>query len=550
MDLIKNYIEARMGGLVYHSIKYDPEELIHTNNRTNSRNNNRKRGYVQAFKDSISEFSKKFYSIADDDLGDSDEEVDNEIETDNNKVVDNEKYNTKNSYVEEMLTQKQTLECNQPHKHGKVDIVLDLHYGDNGKGAIIDHLLATGKYNISVRQTGSSNCGHVVYIDGEKYVFHMMPTGIIHEDVIAVIGTNCVIPLDELELELTGLFGANATFAKYAERLKISDRAQITLPIYKEIDRWIETSRGSGKIGSTLKGVGPAYTAKHARNGIRVCDLYYPDYLRECLNSMSELYERSYPGIDMNIEATMEYLAEFAEKIKNNIIDIGTYLNDALAHELNIIVEGSQGMSLDINNGNYPFVTSTECGVSSVLSGLSISHEHIRDVIGVIKTYATRVGSGPFVTELKDNNANGEKLQEIGKEFGSTSGRKRRCGWLDLYNIGYNAMISGVNVLNVNKLDVLDTFEEISVCVGYEDENGAELDRYPASFKELEECKPIYSILPGWRTNTTDIREFDKLPLNAQVLIDVIQDELRKYSPKLVVKYIKNGPDREQIIVM
>ena len=533
MNYIKNYIEERMGGFANEQIKYESDELPKNNNY-------RKRGYVQAFKDSICEFSKKFYSIADEDLTDSDDESTNDNTNNNKENISDLFDNMRNS---------STISHNRDNNNsGAVDIVLDLHYGDNGKGAIIDHLLSTGKYDIAVRQTGSSNCGHVVYVDGEKYVFHMMPTGIIHDNVVAVIGSNCVIPLDELELELKGLFGFNTTLEKFADKLKISDRAHITLPIYKEIDRWIENSRGAGKIGSTLKGVGPAYTAKHARNGIRICDLYYPDYLRECLNSLSELYERSYPGITMNIEDTMEYLSSYAEKIKYNIIDIGSYLNKELKNGANIIVEGSQGMSLDINNGNYPFVTSTECGVSSVLSGLSISHVYIRDVIGVIKTYATRVGSGPFVTELTD--ITGSKLQEIGREVGSTSGRRRRCGWLDLYNIGYNAMISGVNVLNINKLDILDSFDEISLCVGYEDSNGNRLNSYPASPKELEECRPIYIVLPGWCVNTSTIREFDKLPLNAQVFIDIIQDELRKYCSELNVRYVKNGPDREQIITL
>lgn len=523
MDFVKNYIETRVGKYIAQSQKYDTDEFT-----TNTTTTNRKRGYIQAFKDSLNEFSKQFYSIADDDL---------DSEYENSSVSSNESISDMINNIHETNTQ-----C------GKVDIVLDLHYGDNGKGAIIDYLLSTGKYSIAVRQTGSSNCGHVVYVDGEKYVFHMMPTGIIHNNIIAIIGSNCVIPLDELEQELKGLFGINATLEQFSDRLKISDRAHITLPIHKEIDRWIENSRGDSKIGSTLKGVGPAYTAKHGRNGIRICDLYQPEYLRECLNSLSELYERSYPGVNMNIEDTMDYLLQYAEKIKHNVIDIGTYINKSLKKGSNIIVEGSQGMSLDINNGNYPYVTSTECGVSSVLSGLSISHEYIGDVIGVIKTYATRVGSGPFVTEL--NNSIGEKLQEIGREFGSTSGRKRRCGWVDLYNIGYNAMISGVNVLNINKLDILDVFDEISLCVGYEDVNSEKIDRYPSSFRELEQCKPIYITLPGWLKNTKNIRKFQDLPLNAQVFIDVIQDELRKYNPKLNVKYIKNGPDREQIIIM
>jgi adenylosuccinate synthase len=422
----------------------------------------------------------------------------------------------------------------------KVDVLLGLQWGDEGKGKLVDFI--TPNYDIIARFQGGANAGHTLIFNGEKHVLHLIPSGIFRDNCVNVIGSGVVIDPISLKEEIQTLesFGIDVK-----SKLLISRRAHLILPTHRLLDKASEQSKGKSKIGSTLKGIGPAYMDKTGRNGIRVGDikndskLNYQKLVQKHLDLLS-IYE------DFEIDAN-QYEAEelkwfdAIEFIKSyNIVDAEHYINKALSNRKTVLAEGAQGSMLDVDHGTYPFVTSSNTTISGVCSGLGVSPHAIGNITGIFKAYATRVGSGPFPTEL--DNEVGEKMRSIGGEFGATTGRPRRCGWLDLPALKYAIMINGVTELNMMKLDVLSGFETIQVCTGYQ--IGDEIFTETIPFDLSTEIKPILKEFKGWNVDITAIRNFEDLPQLAKDYISFIQLETNKPITRISV-----GPDRTQTIM-
>ncbi|OFX69863.1 MAG: adenylosuccinate synthase, partial [Bacteroidetes bacterium GWE2_29_8] len=379
-----------------------------------------------------------------------------------------------------------------------VDVLLGLQWGDEGKGKIIDVL--TPKYDIVARFQGGPNAGHTLMFDKKKIVLHTIPSGVFHQSK-NIIGNGVVIDPIEFIKEVDDLINAGA---KIFEKLLISKKANLILPTHKLLDKVIELSKGVNKIGSTLRGIGPAYSDKISRQAIRIGDLSNNEEFINKYNSLSkkhfeliDFYKKQYNLEIDDIDFTLmeKKWFEGIELIKKfRFIDSEIYINEKISNNKNIIAEGAQGTMLDIDFGTYPFVTSSNTTTAGVCTGLGIPPTQINDVIGIFKAYTTRVGAGPFPTELND--ANGDKLREYGKEFGSTTGRSRRCGWLDLPILRYAIMINGVTKLVMMKADVLDNFEAIKICTHYEYDG--KIISHPPYSLENNNVKPIYKVMKGW----------------------------------------------------
>ena len=394
------------------------------------------------------------------------------------------------------------------------------------------------KVDIVARYQGGANAGHTLVVDGQTYVLHLIPSGILHPDVTCVIGNGVVIdPVALLEeIKLLEEFGISI-----AGRLKISHKAHLIMPYHKLLDELIEREQ---KIGTTGRGIGPAYIDKYNRSGIRIVDLLdrerLEEKLREAIAQKNEVFRKFYDAEELDVEKMVaEYLA-FDEAMDDYITDTTSFLNEALAEGKNILVEGAQGALLDIDHGTYPFVTSSSPTSGGACTGLGIPPTAITDVTGIAKAYCTRVGAGPFMTELDDEI--GESLRKAGSEFGATTGRPRRCGWLDLFALKYSAMINGIDELVLTKLDVLDTFEEIKVCTGYEVE-GKRLKYFPSDCETLDKVVPQFETLPGWNCELKSGLGYDELPEATRNYIKRIEDYVG-----IPVRYLGVGPGREQII--
>ena len=418
-----------------------------------------------------------------------------------------------------------------------VDVILGLQWGDEGKGKIVDYF-APG-YEMIARFQGGPNAGHTLYVEGKKIVLHQIPSGIFRENKINLIGNGVVLDAVILkkECESVASFGVD-----YKKSLYISERAHLILPSHRAIDRASEAAKGREKIGSTLKGISPAYMDKTGRNGLRVGDLLDKDFLSK-YQQLRKKHQQILDNFsfDEDISQAENEFFEALEFLKTLKIVNGEYfINDAIQSGKRILAEGAQGSMLDVDFGTFPFVTSSNTITAGVCSGLGISPQKIKEVIGITKAYCTRVGSGPFPTELDDEM--GELIRKNGNEFGSTTGRPRRCGWIDLVALNFACMINGVTKLVMTKADVLDKIDILKVCNKYE-VNGKETLQVPFQM-EGKKVVPLYKEFKGWNKDITGIKDFKNIPVEMNVYIDYINSTLG-----IPVKYISNGPGTEQIIV-
>ena len=420
-----------------------------------------------------------------------------------------------------------------------VDLLLGLQWGDEGKGKIVDVL--TSHYDIIARFQGGPNAGHTLEFDGIKHVLRTIPSGIFHAKAINIIGNGVVMDPVVFQKELEGL-------SKYELNLKnkllLSRKAHLILPTHRLLDAASEASKGKAKIGSTLKGIGPTYMDKTGRNGLRIGDIEMPDFeiryraLADKHESMIAFYN---VDLQYDLKEMEEEFFESIEVLKTlTFIDSEVYLNEALKQGKSILAEGAQGSLLDIDFGTYPFVTSSNTTAAGACTGLGIAPNKVKEVFGIFKAYTTRVGSGPFPTELFDEN--GQKMAKIGNEFGSVTGRPRRCGWLDLVALKYAVQINGVTQLYMMKGDVLSGFETLKVCTAYE-YNGIKVSHLPFSI-EPENVKPIFETLEGWHSDLTGVQDYEVLPSAFKTYIEFIENYL-----EVPIKVVSVGPDRTQTII-
>ena len=416
----------------------------------------------------------------------------------------------------------------------KVDVILGLQWGDEGKGKVVDVL--TPNYDIVARFQGGPNAGHTLEFENQKYIIRSIPSGIFQQGKINIIGNGVVLDPALFKAEVEAL---EASGHPLTDRLFISKKAHLILPTHRLLDAAMELAKGDSKIGTTGKGIGPTYTDKVGRNGLRVGDLFH---------NFEEKYKKATARhIEMLAQLNFEYDLEeieaewFAgvEKLKQfNIIDSENYINKSLASG-KVLAEGAQGSMLDIDFGSYPFVTSSNTVCAGACTGLGVSPHKIGDVFGVFKAYCTRVGSGPFPTELFDDD--GQQMRDVGHEYGSVTGRPRRCGWIDLVALRYTVMINGVTKLVMMKSDVLDAFETIKVCVAY-NINGEETEDMP--FDICENIEPIFIELPGWKTDMTKMQSEDEFPEEFNNYLSFLEDELG-----VPIAIVSVGPNRAQTII-
>jgi len=416
-----------------------------------------------------------------------------------------------------------------------VTVLVGSQWGDEGKGKIVDIL--SEKFKIVARYQGGANAGHTVIIGDKKYILHLIPSGILREDVICVIGNGVVIDPTALleEIELLEKNGINVE-----GRLFISHNAHLIMPYHKLLDQISEG--GERKIGTTGRGIGPCYIDKFARKGIRIVDLLNRTELekkiRINLKEKNELLKKVYEHEGLDVDKIVKEYLEFDERIDKYIKDVPTFLHSAIQDGTSILLEGAQGTMLDVDHGTYPYVTSSSPTSGGASTGTGIPPTLINSVIGIVKAYTTRVGNGPFPTELLDND--GEKLREVGSEFGATTGRPRRCGWYDAFLVGYSQMVNGITSVAITKLDVLSGFEKIKVCVAYE-LNGKRIKYFPTSVEQLSAVKPIYEELDGWNEDITICQSYDQLPTKTKDYLNFIA----KHSG-IKIDIISVGPKRRQ----
>jgi adenylosuccinate synthase len=420
----------------------------------------------------------------------------------------------------------------------KIDVILGLQWGDEGKGKIVD-FLAT-RYDIVARFQGGPNAGHTLHFDGGKYVLHTIPSGIFRSGLINIIGNGVVIDPIVLAREMDSIAGK---VPDYAKRLLVARKAHLILPSHRLLDAASEAAKGKQKIGSTLKGIGPAYMDKTGRNGLRVGDLELSDFHSryETLKKKHLDLLRLYPWFEFDLGAEEARFFEGVERLRTiRFVDSEYYINQALSNGQRILAEGAQGSMLDIDFGTYPYVTSSNTIVAGVCSGLGVPASAIGDVIGVTKAYCTRVGSGPFPTELLDEI--GEYIRREGNEFGSTTGRPRRCGWIDLVQLKYTCMVNGVTKIALTKIDILNNFADIAFATAY-NIDGHKTEQLPFELSNPV-LAPHYDTLPGWQTTLEGIHSFDQLPETAQTYIRRLEDYLQ-----VPFSFVSTSPQREDLII-
>ncbi len=419
----------------------------------------------------------------------------------------------------------------------KVDIVLGLQWGDEGKGKVVDVL--TPNYGVIARFQGGPNAGHTLKFDGHSFVLHTIPSGIFRDDAVNVIGNGVVLDPAIFAEEIADLAKSGI---EVISKVKISKKAHLILPTHRVLDAASEQAKGKTKIGSTLKGIGPTYMDKTGRNGLRVGDILSAKFM-ERYQTLKQKHQAMIASYNYEYDITEYEQKWFAgiELLKQfDIIESEHSINDYLLEGKAILAEGAQGALLDVDFGTYPFVTSSSTTSAGVCSGLGVAPTKIGDVYGIFKAYCTRVGSGPFPTELFCDT--GEKLCLVGHEYGATTGRRRRCGWLDMVALKYSVMINGVTQLIMMKADVMNEFETIKVAMAY-DIDGVETDRFPYETNE-DNIKPIYKEMKGWNCDLTGITEYDKLPVELQDYVKFIETETG-----VPVKIVSIGPDRSETII-
>lgn len=418
-----------------------------------------------------------------------------------------------------------------------VSVLVGSQWGDEGKGKIVDIL--SDRYDIVARYQGGANAGHTIVIGDTEYILHLIPSGILREGRECVIGNGVVIDPNALldEIKFLEEHGINIK-----GRLYISQNAHLIMPYHKILDSIRES--GDNKIGTTGRGIGPCYIDKYDRKGIRIVDLLNKKILEEKIRANLEeknnIIKKLYHKEELDVDAIVkEYLA-FDEAIDQYITDVPSYLDAAIREGKSVLMEGAQGALLDVDHGTYPYVTSSHPTSGGACTGVGIPPTQITSVIGIVKAYVTRVGLGPFPTELLGEK--GEQLRQWGHEFGATTGRPRRCGWFDAFLLNYSRMINGISKVAITKLDVLSNLDEIKVCIGYE-LNGKKLNSFPTSVDILDKVKPIYETLPGWKTDITEVRNYDDLPAETKSYLGFISEK-----SGFEISIISVGPKRSQTI--
>ena len=420
-----------------------------------------------------------------------------------------------------------------------MDVLLGLQWGDEGKGKIVDVLAP--QYEVVARFQGGPNAGHTLEFDGIKHVLHQIPSGIFRSQILNIIGNGVVLDpiILKKEIEALGKFSID-----YRKNLVISKKATIIIPTHKLLDAAYEQAKGDKKIGSTLKGIGPTYQDKIGRSALRIGDVLSPDF-KEKYATLLDKHKSTLSFYSYPLDALEEMERQFFEAIEFvktlPLIDSEYTVNEALQAKKRILAEGAQGSLLDIDFGSYPFVTSSNTMTAGACTGLGVAPSKIGEVFGIFKAYCTRVGSGPFPTELLDST--GEAMRKEGNEFGSTTGRPRRCGWLDLPALKYSIMINGVTQLFMMKADVLNIFEEIKVCTAYELPSGEHIEKLPFEINELD-AKPVYKTMKGWHCSLADVKTYEEFPAPLKEYVNYLEQELN-----VPIKLVSIGPDRTQTIM-
>ncbi|MCJ7593159.1 MAG: adenylosuccinate synthase [Desulfobacterales bacterium] len=421
-------------------------------------------------------------------------------------------------------------------------VVVGTQWGDEGKGKVVD--LLTARADLVVRFQGGNNAGHTLVVQGEQTICHLIPSGILHEGKKCLIGNGVVVDPEVLLEEINHLRtkGVNVTPA----RLSLSDKAHLIMPYHRAVDRARETARGKNKIGTTGRGIGPCYEDKAGRTGIRVIDLLEPDTLEEKIRS--NLEEKNFfltqflHAEALEFQPIYQKYLSMAEALKPYITDVSLEIDGAIREGKRILFEGAQGTHLDIDHGTYPYVTSSNPISGSACAGTGVGPDKLHHVIGIVKAYSTRVGAGPFTTELLDDI--GDYIQQRGAEFGATTGRRRRCGWLDLVVVRDAARLNGLASLSITKLDVLTGLKKLNICVAY-DLEGKRIEYRPASLKKLARCTPIYEEMPGWKDDISSARERDELPAEARKYLKRIEEIV-----DIPLSIISVGPGRGETIIL
>ncbi|HBG91887.1 MAG: adenylosuccinate synthase [Nitrospirae bacterium GWF2_44_13] len=421
-----------------------------------------------------------------------------------------------------------------------VVVIVGGQWGDEGKGKIVDVL--TEKADAVARYQGGHNAGHTVVINNEKFVLHIIPSGILHKGKACIIGNGVVVEPKSLIEEMDGLIKRGIDIGK---NLFLSKSSHLIMPYHAAIEREQERLKGSKKIGTTGKGIGPAYVDKTARTGIRAGELLYPEIFKEKLKNnlagINHLLKVLYNAPAFDVEDIYSEYMKYAERLAGYIADTDVIVNRMIDENKNLLFEGAQGTLLDVDHGTYPYVTSSSAAAGGACTGLGVSPTKISSVIGIVKAYTTRVGEGPFPTEINDSL--GEKIREKGGEYGATTGRPRRCGWLDMVALRYAARVNGFSGIVLTKLDILDGLEEIKICTAYRFE-GKLYEEFPKELNILEKCEPVYEEVRGWKENTGGAKSFEKLPSAAQAYIKGIE---RRLNVKVTI--ISSGQKRDELIM-
>ena len=419
-------------------------------------------------------------------------------------------------------------------------VVVGTQWGDEGKGKITDFLSQDAE--VIARYQGGDNAGHTIVIDGKKFKLHLIPSGIFFPEKISVIGNGVVVNPKSLVKELEYLHAEGVS----TDSLRVSDRAHVILPYHIKLDQLQEAAKGDNKIGTTNKGIGPAYMDKAARVGIRIADLLdkevFAERLKTNLAEKNRLFTKMYGSEGLSFDDIFEEYYAYGQQIKQYVTDTSVILNDALDAGKRVLFEGAQGVMLDIDQGTYPFVTSSNPVAGGVTIGSGVGPSKINKVVGVCKAYTSRVGDGPFPTELSDEV--GERIREVGHEYGTTTGRPRRVGWFDSVVMRHSRRVSGITNLSLNCIDVLSGLDTVKICVAY-DLDGKRIDYYPASLEQLKRCKPIYEELPGWEEDITGCRSLDELPENARNYVRRVGELV-----SVCISTFSVGPDREQTNIL
>jgi adenylosuccinate synthase len=414
--------------------------------------------------------------------------------------------------------------------------VIGAQWGDEGKGKVVD--LLTPWFSFVARYQGGHNAGHTVYVQGRKFVLHLIPSGILHPNVTCIIGNGVVVDLEALFTEVDGL---HANGIEVDGRLLVSDKAHLILPYHRELDILSEARRGERRIGTTSRGIGPAYEDKIARRGLRVCDLRHPEALAEHVRENVHARNRVIPDSHLDWRAVHDELLRLGERLRPWIADTSAVLIDAMQAGRHVLYEGAQGTLLDIDHGTYPFVTSSNGSAGGVCTGLGVPPRAVHGVLGVAKAYTTRVGEGPLPTELHGDIGN--RLRESGQEYGASTGRPRRCGWFDAVAVRYAARLNGLDALALTKLDVLDGLERLDICTGYRSGDRV-ITGFPADLQLLAGCEPLYESMPGWSAPTKGARRFADLPEPARAYIRRLEEVTG-----VPAAIVSTGSDRDDTIV-